>query len=128
MTESNNRKDTLIMIAFSIVGAGISVLSFFLYHYFNHVLVTTMLCIADAVFAYFNAKLFLQSKDWNGACQIFIPIMLLVYWVVVFAVICAGNAMMLSGEFLNHFFFYPVFLMPSFVVVVLLLVGILMGL
>ena len=121
MTESNNRKDTLIMIAFSIVGAGISVLSFFLYHYFNHVLVTTMLCIADAVFAYFNGKLFLQSKDWNGARRFFIPLMLLAYWAIIFTIICVGNAMMFEGSFLNAFFLYPIFLMPSFDVVVLLI-------
>ena len=125
--EATNKKDTLLIIIFSIVGAVISVLSFFLYHYCEYALVTIMLCIADIVYAYFNAKLFFESKDWNGARQIFIPLMMLVYWTAIFAVISIGNAVMLEGEFSNHFFLYPVFLMPSFVLVLLLLALVAMG-
>ena len=87
-----------------------------------------MLCIADIVYAYFNARLFLKSKDWNGARQIFIPIMLLVYWTIIFALISIGNAVVSEGEFSNHFFLYPIFLMPSFVLVLLLLAFVAMGL
>ena len=126
--ETKNKKENLQLIIFSIVGAVISVLSFFLYHYCGHVLVTIMLCIADIVYAYFNARLFLKSKDWNGARQIFIPIMLLVYWTIIFALISIGNAVVLEGEFSNHFFLYPIFLMPSFVLVLLLLAFVAMGL
>ena len=126
--EAKNKKDTLLVIIFSIVGAVISVLSFFLYHYCEYALVTIMLCIADIVYAYFNARLFLKSKDWNGARQIFIPIMLLVYWTIIFAIICIGNAVVSEGEFSNHFFLYPIFLMPSFVLVLLLLAFVAMGL
>ena len=126
--EAKNKKDTLLIIIFSIVGAVISVLSFFLYHYCEYVLVTIMLCIADIVYAYFNARLFLKSKDWNGARQIFIPIMLLVYWTIIFAIISIGNAVVSEGEFSNHFFLYPIFLMPSFVLVLLLLAFVAMGL
>ena len=126
--EAKNKKDTLMIILFSIVGAVISVLSFFLYHYCEYFLVTIMLCIADIVYAYFNARLFLKSKDWNGARQIFIPIMLLVYWTIIFALISIGNAVVSEGEFSNHFFLYPIFLMPSFVLVLLLLAFVAMGL
>ena len=126
--EATNKKDTLLIIIFSIVGAVISVLSFFLYHYCEYVLVTIMLCIADIVYAYFNARLFFKSKDWNGARQIFIPIMLLVYWTIIFAIISIGNAVVSEGEFSNHFFLYPIFLMPSFVLVLLLLAFVAMGL
>ena len=104
--EAKNKKDTLLIIIFSIVGAVISVLSFFLYHYCEYALVTIMLCIADIVYAYFNARLFLKSKDWNGARQIFSPIMLLVYWTIIFAIISIGNAVVSEGEFSNHFFMY----------------------
>ena len=126
--EAKNKKDTLLIIIFSIVGAVISVLSFFLYYYFEYALVTIMLCIADIVHAYFNARLFFKSKDWNGARQIFIPIMLLVYWSIIFAIISIGNAVVSEGEFSNHFFLYPIFLMPSFVLVLLLLAFVAMGL
>ena len=126
--EAKNKKDTLLIIIFSIVGAVFSVLSFFLYHYCEYTLVTIMLCIADIVYAYFNARLFLKSKDWNGARQIFIPIMLLVYWTIIFALISIGNAVVLEGEFSNHFFLYPIFLMPAFVLVLLLLAFVAMGL
>ena len=126
--EAKNKKDTLLVIIFSIVGAVISVLSFFLYHYCEYALVTIMLCIADIVYAYFNARLFLKSKDWNGSRQIFIPIMLPVYWSIIFALISIGNAVVSEGEFSNHFFLYPIFLMPSFVLVLLLLAFVAMGL
>ena len=119
--EAETKKDKLKIIIFSIIGAVISVLSFFLYHHCGYALVTVTLCIADIVYAYFNAKLFFESKDWNGARQIFIPLMMLVYWAIIFAVICIGNAMLLNGEFLNQFFLYPIFLMPSFVLVIFLL-------
>ena len=121
--EAETKKYKLKIVIFSIIGATISVLSFFLYHHCGYALVTVMLCIADIVYAYFNAQLFFESKDWNGARQIFIPLMMLVYWTAIFAVISIGNAVMLEGEFSNHFFLYPVFLMPSFVLVLLLLVA-----
>lgn len=126
--EAKNKKDTLVIIIFSIVGAVISFLSFFLYHYCEYAHVTIMLCLADIVYAYFNARLFFKSKDWNGARQIFIPIMLMVYWTIIFAIISIGNAVVLEGEFSNHFFLYPIFLMPSFVLVLLLLAFVAMGL
>ena len=107
--ESTNKKDALLIIIFSIVGAVISVLSFFLYHYCEYALVMIMLCIADIVYAYFNARLFLKSKDWNGARQIFIPLMLLIYWAIIFVVISIVNAMILEGAFSCSFFLYPIF-------------------
>ena len=126
--ESTNKKDTLLIIIFSIVGAVISVFSFFIYHCCEYALVTIMICIVDVAYAYFNARLFLKSKDWNGARQIFIPIMLLVYWAIIFAVITIGNAVVLVGEFSNLLFLYPIFLMPSFVLVLLLFALVAMGL
>ena len=126
--EATNKEDTLLIIIFSIVGTVISVLSFFLYHYCKYALVTIMLCIADIVYAYFNASFFLKSKDWNDARQIFIPIILLAYWSIIFALIRIGNAVVSEGEFSNHFFLYPIFLMPSFVLVLLLLALVAMGL
>ena len=125
---SEQRKEQLLIIAFSIIGVGVSVLSFFLYHYCSHILVKIAVCIADIVYAYFNARLFFKSKDWNGARQFFIPLMMLVYWSVIFAVITIGNAVMLEGAFSNHFLLYPIFLMPAFVVVILLLACVAMGL
>ena len=125
---SEQRKEQLLIIAFSIIGVGVSVLSFFLYHYCSHILVKIAVCIADIVYAYFNARLFFKSKDWNGARQFFIPLMMLVYWSVIFAVITIGNAVMLEGAFSNHFLLYPIFLMPAFVMVILLLACVAMGL
>ena len=91
--EAKNKKDTLLIIIFSIVGGGISALSFFLYCYFENSLVTIMLCIADIVYAYFNARLFFKSKDWNGARQIFIPLMIPIYWALAFACACRNGNM-----------------------------------
>ncbi len=126
--EAKNKKETLMKIIFAVVGGGISVLNFFLYHYFKHILVVAVLCIVDVVYAYLNARLFFKSKDWNGIRRLFIPLMILIYWAIIFTIICVGNAALLNGEFSNQFFLYPIFLMPSFVLVLLLLALIAMGL
>ena len=62
------------------------------------------------------------------ARQIFIPLMLLIYWAIIFVVISIVNAMILEGAFSCSFFLYPIFLMPSFVLVLLLLALVAMGL
>ena len=119
--EPKNKKDNLLMIIFPIIGVLITVLNFIIFHYFDYLVITITLCVADIIYAYFNARLFLKSKDWNGARRFFIPLMLLAYWAIIFTIICVGNAMMFEGSFSNAFFLYPIFLMPSFVVVVLLI-------
>ena len=124
---TSSRKDNLTIAIISAIGMLLSVISFLIYKQINHFLVVTAICIADLIFSYFNAKLFFKSKDWDGARQLFIPLMMLVYWTAIFAVISIGNAVMLEGEFSNHFFLYPIFLMPSFVLVLLLLALVAMG-
>ena len=126
--EQTSKKDTLLIIVFSIIGAAISVFSFWLYHSSSHFLVTTAICMADIAYAYFNARFFFKTKEWNGVRQIFIPLMMIVYWTAVFAIISIGNATLLDGDFSYQFFLYPVFLLPSFVVVLLLLILVGMGL
>ncbi len=124
---TSSKKDNLTIGIMSAIGLLLSVISFFIYNKINSFLVVIAICIADLIFSYFNAKLFFKSKDWDGARQLFIPLMMIVYWTAVFAVVCIGNAVMLEGEFSNHFFLYPVFLMPSFVLVLLLLALVAMG-
>lgn len=124
---TSSKKDNLTIGIMSAIGLLLSVISFFIYNKINSFLVVIAICIADLIFSYFNAKLFFKSKDWDGARQLFIPLMMIVYWTAVFAVVCIGNAVMLEGEFSNHFFLYPIFLMPSFVLVLLLLALVAMG-
>lgn len=124
---TSSKKDNLTIGIMSAIGLLLSVISFFIYNKINSFLVVIAICIADLIFSYFNAKLFFKSKDWDGARQLFIPLMMIVYWAVVFAVISIGNAVMLEGEFSNHFFLYPIFLMPSFVLVLLLLALVAIG-
>lgn len=119
--EPKNKKHNFCMIIFPIVGVLISVLNFIIFHHFGHYIITITLCVVDITYAYFNARLYLASKDWNGSRRFFIPLMLLAYWAIIFTIICVGNAMMFEGSFSNAFFLYPIFLMPSFVVVVLLI-------
>ena len=125
---AENKKENLQIFLFSFFGAVISVLSFLIYHYCNHTLITITLCIADVVYAYFNARIFLKSKNFNEVRQFLIPLFLLVYWTIVFAVIIIGNAALLEREFSNNFFLYPIFLMPSFALVLLLLALVASGL
>ncbi len=114
------RKERLLIIVFSIIGVGVSVLSFFLYHCCAHILITIAICIVDIIYSYFNAMLFCKAKEWNGVRPILIPLFLLMYWVIVLCLICIGNAL-INGGFSNSFFVYPIFLMPSFVVVIILI-------
>ena len=106
---TSSRKDNLTIAIVSAIGMLLSVISFLIYKQINHFLVVTTICIADLIFSYFNAKLFFKSKDWDGARQLFIPLMMIVYWTAVFAVICIGNAVLFEGAFSNEFFLYPIF-------------------
>ena len=129
-TEKTNslRKDNLKIGIVSAMGVFLSVISFFIYHKINHFLVVTAICIVDLIFSYFNTKLFFESKDWDGARQIFIPLMMIIYWAAVFAVICIGNAVLFEGSFSKVFFLYPIFLMPGFVLEILVFALIASGL
>ena len=125
---TSSRKDNLTIAIVSVIGMLLSVISFLIYKQINHFLVVTAICIADLIFSYFNAKLFFKSKDWDGARQLFIPLMMIVYWTAVFAVICIGNAVLFEGAFSNEFFLYPIFLMPGFVLEILVFALIASGL
>lgn len=118
--QPETKKDTCTLILFSVVGLVITVGSFILYHICPNPIVTVLICLADLVYAYFNARIFFKSKDWNGTRQIFIPLMMIFYWVIVFGILCIGNALLLKGEFFTQLLLYPIFLMPSFVLEILL--------
>ena len=49
------KKDTCTLILFSVVGLVITVGSFILYHICPNPIVTVLICLADLVYAYFNA-------------------------------------------------------------------------
>ncbi len=123
------QKEFLINLAFALGGAGISVGSFFLFHFFptKHFL-TVVVCIADIAYAYLNARLFFKGKDWNGARQILIPLLLIVYWAVIFAVVSIFGVAFLKNEFTGSFFIYPIFLMPAFVIEIIVLCLVVEGL
>ena len=116
------RKDFLINLAFALGGAGISVGSFFLFRFFptKHFL-TVIVCIADIAYAYLNARLFFKGKNWNGARQFIIPLFMIAYWAVIFAVVSIFGVAFLKNEFTNSFFLYPIFLMPAFVIEIIVL-------
>ena len=120
-TNSTDRKEDRTIVIVSVIGLLLSVISFFGYYFINHFFAVMAICFVDLIFSYFNAKLFFQSKDWDGARQLFIPLMMIVYWAIVFAIICIGNAILFEGSFVNEFFLYPIFLMPGFVFEILLL-------
>lgn len=116
------RKEFLINLAFALGGAGISVGSFFLFHFFPTMhFLTVVVCIVDIAYAYLNARLFFKGKDWNGARQFIIPLLLIAYWAVIFAVICIFGVAFLKNEFTGSFFIYPIFLMPAFVIEIIVL-------
>ena len=115
------RKKTLEILLYVLIGLVISVGSFVLFHFLKRfVIVTVLICVVDVVYAYIHARIFFKSKDWHGIRHIFIPLMMIIYWGIVFAVICGFNAMALEGAFSRAFLLYPIFLMPSFVLEIIL--------
>ena len=109
------------MVAVALVGVFVAAGSFWLYKNFKAFpIVTVLICVIDVIYAYFNAKLFLKSRDWHGVRGILIFLFLLIYWAVIFTLvaICASAS---ERGFFNDVFLYPIFLMPSFVVVIVVL-------
>lgn len=127
-SKASAKNDRLLIFIFSVIGVAISVISFLLFYSTNNALITVGICVIDVIFSYFNARLFFKSKDWDGARQILIPIMMIVYWVIFLGIVCIGNAILFEGAFFNRLLLYPVFLMPAFVFEILLFGLILMGL
>lgn len=116
------RKENLKIALYAIVGLAITILSFVLFHHFGDlVFVTVLLCIGDVAYAYWNALQFCKWLKNRGEKHFIVPWVLLMYWVTVFAVVCAFNFIVLEGPFSYTFFLYPFFLMPAFVIEILLL-------
>ena len=116
------------MVVVAVIGGLVAAGSFLLYFKLKEfAVVTVLICVIDVVYAYFNAKMFLTSQDWKGVRGILIFLFLLFYYTVVFAflAICASRS---DRGFINEVFLYPIFLMPSFVIVIILLLLILSGL
>ena len=76
---TSSRKENMMIGIVSAIGVLLSVISFFIYNKIHSFLVVIVICIVDLIFSYFNAKLFFKSKDWDGARQLFIPLMMIVY-------------------------------------------------
>ena len=121
-------KEMMEEIMLPIIGVLISVCSFLLYHNFSsYTAVTVLVCIIDIIYAYINAKIFVKSQEWEGARGIMIFVFFLLYWAVMFGVIAFFYANITKGDFVLDLLFYPIFLMPSFEIVILLLLLIASG-
>ena len=127
-TESKSNRDIWLIVLFSVIGGLISALSFFLFYKVEHVLMVIGICSLDVVYGYFNLRLFIKSREWNGVRHVFSLLIMVTYWAIVFGVICIGNAILLDGVFSPHFFLYPIFLIPAFELVILLLCLVAQGL
>ncbi|MBQ8302033.1 MAG: hypothetical protein IJX97_00605 [Clostridia bacterium] len=115
------RKETLEIVLYSVIGLAITVGSFAIFHFFERLpLLTAFLCCVDVSYAYLHARVFFKSKDWQGARRFFIPLMMIAYWSIAFAIICIFNSMIIEGDFSYRFFLYPIFLLPSFVLEILI--------
>lgn len=127
--DPQQRKENLRIFLYAMAGLLISIASFVLHHYFGHfVAVTVLLCIADLFYAFYHARIFFAARDWRWEKHLVTLMMLICYWAVVFMILCAGNALTLKVPFSYAFFVYPVFLMPSFVIVILSVCLVLAGL
>ena len=125
--EKTSQKGNWLILLFSVIGVVLSVISFLVYYNIGYAPAVIGICVVDIVFSYFNARLLFKSNDWKGVKQVFIPIMMFVYWVVVLGIVCVGNAILFDGGFSNQLLLYPVFLMPAFIFELLLFCLVLMG-
>jgi len=118
--QRKNRKETLEILVYACIGLCITVGSFLLFHFFGNLwLVTLLICLFDVAYAYFHACIFFRSKDWHGAKKILIPWIMMLYWLIVFVAVCIFNSAILHYDFSYKLLLYPIFLMPSFVLVML---------
>ena len=121
------KKEKRNLFLWSFIGVVISVCSFILYFKVDSLFFIVAICLGDLIYAFFNIKQFLKSKDWEGVRQFFIPVIMIIYWLIVFCAVCVINAIGYGGDFSYSFFLYPIFLMPGIVFEVLLVGIILMG-
>ena len=121
-------KEMMEKIMTPVVGVLISVCSFLLYHKFSfYTVVIVLICIIDVIYAYVNAKIFVKSQEWEGVRGIMIFVFFLFYWTVMFGVLAFFYTNITKGDFVLDLLFYPIFLMPSFEIVILLLLLIASG-
>ena len=120
--KKKNRKENLEVFIYALIGLAISVGSFLLFHYFGKFrFVTGLICLCDTIYTYFHVCIFFRSKDWRWAKRIFIPWLMVIYWALVLVVICIFSAALLNSEFTYKFLLYPIFLMPSFILEIILI-------
>ncbi len=121
-------KELLKEIMLPFIGVLVSVGSFLLYFNFSsYTAVTVLICVADVIYAFINAKLFVKSQEWEGVRGIMIFVFFLFYWTVMFVVLAFFYANITKGGFVLNLLLYPIFLMPSFEIVILLLLLIASG-
>ncbi len=120
--EENEKKigETLELLLYAIAGLALTVVSFLLYINFRYVWVAIPICVVDVIFAYFNLNVFLESKDWNGARILMSFFFMTVYWTVAFGLVCYFEISVREQAFYPQLAMYPFFLMPSFMLQVVL--------
>ncbi len=115
-------KNQFVFVLFSLIGALVSVGSFVLYHYFSaYVFLTVLICVADIVYAYFDARLFLKSRDWQGVRGVVFTFFLIIYYGIVFGLVALVCSNGLNIPVSQEYLLYTLFLTPAFVVVILAL-------
>ncbi len=127
VAKSEKIRKNLIHLLFATVGALIAAGSFILHYNAGRVWVTAVICVVDLVYAYFNASIFFEDKSWGIAKPIAIAFFLFIYWIMIFAIVAIGAAMADAGSS-DRFFLYPVFLMPAFVLMLIVILFFAQGL
>ena len=119
------RKERLICALLIIVGIILTVIDFILYYKASLAWFTVLICIASVAYTFFKARYYLNSKDYKDTRWFFVPLTILIFYVIAFTIVAVGSAIMFEGLFLNEFFLYPIFLMPAFdiVVIIVALIG-----
>ena len=110
-------KHGIVIAIFAIIGGLIAVGSFLIFFRMRNTAWTVGICIADVIYAYINACIFFKDKNWTGIRRFFIPVMMVIFYLIVLVIIIAGAVCLKIAEFTEFFFLYPVFLMPAFVLV-----------
>ena len=110
-------KHDIVIAIFAIIGGLIAIGSFWLFFWMRNTAWTVGICTVDSIYAYINACVFFKDKNWTGIRRFFIPVMMVIFYLIVLVIIIAGAVCLKIAEFTEFFFLYPVFLMPAFVLV-----------
>lgn len=108
----------------SLVGLLLTVCSFFIYHHFRQSnTLIWFVCILNVSFAYYQIhRYYLDEKDWTRIGKITLGIIFIFFFIMMITIVMGiFSFLVLDSTFYPEFFLYAIFITPSFVIALILL-------